>query len=423
MNKQIRIAYILLVMVISCPAFFTPLSGQTLSLAEYFFDTDPGFGNGTVVALSGTDMIANFDADMSALSAGVHVFYVRTQDSDGRWSETAYKILNKSLLQDPLPDLVKAEYFFDTDPGFGNGTSVPLSGTDMIANFDADMSSLSVGVHVFYIRTQDSDGRWSETAYKILNKSLLQDPLPDLVKAEYFFDTDPGFGNGTAVPLSGTNISANFDADMSTLNPGVHVFYIRTQDSDGRWSETAYKILNKSLLQDPLPDLVRAEYFFDTDPGFGNGTSVALSGYNATPTFNADMSTISAGVHTFYIRTQDSDGRWSETAYKILYKPLLQGTLPDLVKAEYFFDTDPGFGNGTTVALSGTDITTNFDADISTLSIGVHVFYIRTQDADGRWSETAYKILNKPQDQSVNNTYAALWKFCVIQTVIYRNNG
>jgi phosphotransferase system IIA component len=396
MNRQFLLVYILLTLAISCPVFFTPLTGQTLSLAEYYFDTDPGFGNGTSVPLSGTDMIANFDADMSSLSAGVHVFYVRTQDSDGRWSETAYKILNKSLLQDPLPDLARAEYFFDTDPGFGNGTAVPLSGNNSTPTFNADMSALSPGVHTFYIRTQDSGGRWSETAYKILNKPLLQGTLPDLVKAEYFFDTDPGFGNGTAVPLSGNNSTPTFNADMSALSPGLHTFYIRTQDSDGRWSETAYKILNKSLLQDPLPDLVKAEYFFDTDPGFGNGTAVPLSGNNATPTFNADMSALSPGVHTFYIRTQDSGGRWSETAYKILYKPLLQGLLPDLVKAEYFFDTDPGFGNGTAVPLSGTNITTNFDADISTLSIGVHVFYIRTQDGDGRWSETAYQILNKP---------------------------
>jgi hypothetical protein len=44
-------------------------------------------------------------------------------------------------------------------------------------------------------------------------------------KAEYFFDTDPGVGNGTAITISNPGISVVFPVSIPiNLSPGFHWF-------------------------------------------------------------------------------------------------------------------------------------------------------------------------------------------------------
>jgi len=66
---------------------------------------------------------------------------------------------------------------------------------------------------------------------------------------------------------------------------------------------------------------------------------------------------------------------------------------------EYFFDTDPGLGNGSAVAFnSAGDLTVQFNANINLLSIGKHQLFIRVKDNTGVWSyvnETDFqKVIN-----------------------------
>ncbi|MBK8685500.1 MAG: hypothetical protein IPN26_11150 [Bacteroidetes bacterium] len=62
----------------------------------------------------------------------------------------------------------------------------------------------------------------------------------NIVKIEYFFDNDPGFGNGTSAPITpGSNIAnLNINADVSALPSGIHQLYVRCQDANGQWSIT-----------------------------------------------------------------------------------------------------------------------------------------------------------------------------------------
>ena len=108
-------------------------------------------------------------------------------------------------------------------------------------------------------------------------RSLSQ--LPNIVEAEYFWDTDPGFGSGNALIIntSGQNITLSDNFNVSSLSPGIHRLYIRIKDDNGIWSHTLLKpvwVTDSSYTQNPLADLVYAEYFWNTDPGFGNGTAL-----------------------------------------------------------------------------------------------------------------------------------------------------
>ena len=102
--------------------------------------------------------------------------------------------------------------------------------------------------------------------------------------AEYFWDTDPGNGNG----ISMVAFDGNFDEAIETAlknsittptQGGVHLFQVRVKDENGNWGPTFKRAI---AIEDSPRDMkiTQAEYFWGlTDPGAGNGTPmVAFDG-------------------------------------------------------------------------------------------------------------------------------------------------
>ncbi|HEY0109350.1 MAG TPA: hypothetical protein VGB67_06945, partial [Fibrella sp.] len=225
----------------------------------------------------------------------------------------------------------------------------------------------------------------------------------NVTDVEYFYDSDPGFGAGTAVAvLAAPNIVAHtFTAGTGALSGGMHTLYVRSRDAGGKWSLTARLVLAKVQgMTDAheASNIKGAEYFFDTDPGFGNGDPISIPTQGADIaglTFTANVAPLSGGMHTLYVRTRDSLAGWSVTN-KIVFAKVQGMNDPHVVStitgAEYFFDSDPGLGAGTTIPVlsPNTDISgLVFNADVASLSGGMHTLYIRTRDAAGSWSHTA----------------------------------
>ncbi len=299
-----------------------------------------------------------------------------------------------TLAQPPLLDA--AEYFFDTDPGFGNGTPVAVTpGTTLSSTFDLDISGLDQGVHSAYIRVRDADGNWSfvyrAVVFKVINPG--SGTLSELSEMEYFFDTDPGFGNGTAVPVTaGTTLDETFTIDLSALDPGYHKVYFRVMDETDIWGHSyIHNIVRFSTVTPPsLPEIQALEYYFDNDPGFGNGTSVSVtSGYMIDETFEVDMSSLDAGYHKLYIRTMDANSDWSLACIHNLVRVVAGDPAEalNLVALEYFIDEDPGFGNGNSVAAGPEPaIDMTFEADLSAIAPGEHTLFVRALDETGSWS-------------------------------------
>ena len=137
--------------------------------------------------------------------------------------------------------------------------------------------------------------------------------------------------------------------------------FVRTWSDNNRWSLSVPRLLYKEAIPgNTLSPITKAEYFFDTDPGFGSGNNAALTAGN-TVTFpiTHDISGLSNGLHWMYVRTWANNNRWSITAPRLFYKEAIPASVAStLTKAEYFLDTDPGFGNGTDVPITqGTQAT------------------------------------------------------------------
>jgi hypothetical protein len=138
----------------------------------------------------------------------------------------------------------------------------------------------------------------------------------------------------------------------------------------------------------------KMEYFIDNDPGFGMGINVVLTAATDITNLNipVDLSAVSEGFHKMYVRSRDVNQKWSETTFHAFYKaatPVVQ-TLPNLVEFEYFVNSDPGVGNGIKKTVPAATFYNNyaFNACMTNAVTGANKLYVRTKDANGKWSET-----------------------------------
>ncbi|HEX8329620.1 MAG TPA: CARDB domain-containing protein [Hymenobacter sp.] len=229
---------------------------------------------------------------------------------------------------------------------------------------------------------------------------------PSFDRVEYFFDADPGFGQGTPVTLPatpGTTLSAlPFSADLTSLPAGFHTLFVRTRAGANNWSQTYRQILYKepaAVTAAPPANLAAVEYFVDTDPGYGQGSSAAITGGSPNApgvAFSLSLGAVPAGFHTLYYRVRDAANHWSQTQGRVFYvdEPAITSA-PTLNKAEYYVDADPGYGAGTDVPIAapaGTLANLSLLADLSGLADGPHRLFLRVRDANGRWS----MVLNRP---------------------------
>jgi len=81
--------------------------------------------------------------------------------------------------------------------------------------------------------------------------------IANITGAEYFYDTDPGFGNGTAATITPTENPNEFTVELATTDVSCdfHDFYIRLQNSDGTWSLYDYG-LDVEVYDNANPTLV-----------------------------------------------------------------------------------------------------------------------------------------------------------------------
>ncbi|HTB06460.1 MAG TPA: SprB repeat-containing protein, partial [Bacteroidia bacterium] len=373
---------------------------------EYFFDNDPGFGNGTSISFASGDSVTvtNQSIPVGSLTSAIHVIGVRVKDSSGHWSLYAAQnfYVQPPVTLSPPVQIVSAEYFFDKDPGQGYGTPLVTGSAADSVNVSQliSVASLSTGYHNVFIRTENALGQWSlyEGRSFYVQPSVVLQPVSQIVSAEYFFDKDPGQGYGTSIatgaPADSVNISTS--ESIASLTTGYHSVFIRTQNAAGQWSlyQGQNFFISAPITAPAAPaKIIAAEYFFDKDPGQGYGTSIAVTkGDSVNYTNVLSVGSLTSGFHSIFIRTQDTAGRWSLYQGQNFYvQPTVVITKPSkIVAAEYYFDFDPynGVGNGSSIpgVIKADSVNDTQLLNASALSLGVHNILIRVKDSIGHWS-------------------------------------
>ncbi|MFN0217052.1 MAG: LamG-like jellyroll fold domain-containing protein [Saprospiraceae bacterium] len=158
------------------------------------------------------------------------------------------------------------------------------------------------------------------TMLSVALQLIAQSPSQQITALEYYIDSDPGIGNGAAIPVtSSSSINETFTITIPTLSTGFHNLFIRAKDQNNAWSLSQQ---SEFYVPAPLPvNIVAIQYYFDTDPGVGvagNGGIIAVTpGSSLDQTFNILIpNSLSDGFHQLFIRTQNEAGNWSMQEWK-----------------------------------------------------------------------------------------------------------
>lgn len=301
---------------------FAP-DGSNIMAIEFFLDNDPGLGLASVV-------IADMPMDQLQLPfsiplgnlEGLRTIGVRALSENGNWSETIEITVIKES-DNPALNVQDLRAFWDNDPGYGQEPFIFTPPTEddptnvSLVDLVIENTGFNPGLHQLNYRGTDVAGNpgvtFSTPVY------LFDDPQPEvnIERLLAFFDTDPGYGDETfSFTGSLQNFIELFDANVSfaNLTPGPHKLYWRAQDVDGNFSVT-YEV--PILIQEDQVELTIAglEYFWDDDPGYGQGTFLdpPSSGLTVWETaFNmGPPAGLQQGTHTVTVRVRDVEGNWS----------------------------------------------------------------------------------------------------------------
>ena len=216
----------------------------------------------------------------------------------------------------------------------------------------------------------------------------------NISQVEYYLDTDPGLGLATQVPITpASEINTNFNVSLQNVSDGLHLLFLRAQDGNGKWSLLNSKfILKQSSLNTPITYL---EYFYDTDPGYHNGISLAFTGStDILCTESISTTGLSNGLHFLYVRCKDAKGFWSSNCPKVVFKGSAE--ISPITYAEMFLDNDPGQGYGIPVSSRVGEANSylfNFELTDENVPHGMHLLGVRVKNNAGYWSLNEYKFI------------------------------
>ncbi len=251
--------------------------------------------------------------------------------------------------------ITRAEYFFNTDPGQGLATSLPVTAADSVTiiNNISIPANLQAGVNLLFIRVANNNNVWSFPEVNLLWISTAAKKINGL---EYFFDTDPGIGLATALniatPVDSVILIQNIP--VPALSIGMHNLYVRTKNTDGTWSFPEVYPISICTAYGPksyFSHYVSGSEVYFTDSSTNSVTRKWLFGDNTSDTSSNPRHVYATGNnYTVKFITTNSCG--NDTLTKIIGVAGIQSILPAIAPATGIYIgyiKGVGFKNGTTV--------------------------------------------------------------------------
>lgn len=319
---------------------------------EYFVNTDPGLGKGTLMSLSTdeeTTQTVNIPA--SELQFGLNKLGLRlkTTFEDGRkaYSPTMLRYVYRYHAEDAETSAI--EYFVGKDPGIGKGVRVPIE-PDEEGNvtFDIPETALRFGLNTLGLRliSTHNGGQYSYSPTVLRQVYRFHAEDAQTVGVEYFLNTDPGIGKANFISATGDEVS--FDLPRGQMKEGINVLGLRAisrnSETGTTYSATHYQYVYRSAAFETRY-IERVEYFWDEDPGQGNATAIDFVNDGEKALVESLINYRGLyGSHVLNVRAL-SHGVWTQVYSQTVNLPegILEGDLTLDPNAEE--DTDIGIFN------------------------------------------------------------------------------
>ena len=398
--------------------------GLKITSAEYFWNNDPGAGNGVAFSVEDGNYNQAFERifrnGLQAPKRGRNSFNVRVRDADAQWSAVFSTIIHVDSVDTYVPwkysNPVQAEYWWNSDPGVGNASPMLALDGNLGSAFERmfanGLTAPRRGQSTFNVRVKDNLGIWSNPFSTIVRVDSVDTYVPwkysNPVQAEFWWNSDPGVGNASPMLALDGNLGSAFERlfanGLTAPRRGQSSFNVRVKDNLGVWSNTFSTIVRVDSVDTYVPwkysNPVQAEYWWNSDPGVGNASPMlALDGNLGTAFERLFVNGIQApkkGRNTFNVRLKDDKNVWSSAFTTIVQVDSNDIFVPYFItqrikQQEFFWDTDPGEGNGTYMPASDGFANSAFEKFSvkpnynQVLPNGVHLLGVRARDAAGTW--------------------------------------
>ncbi len=348
--------------------------------------------------------------NLAGVSTGVHQLYIKVIATNGKPSIFAvgnFYMEGNNLYQNPpatATNINQYSFYIDSVSNV-NEQLRPFAATNnnTVAPTPISLTGVTSGVHQLYAKVIATDGKPS--IFNIGNFYIEGDNLyqnaptaPTNINLYLFYIDSVSSANEQLKPFTATNINtvAPTPISLAGVISGVHQLYAKVTATDGKpsiFNIGNFYMEGDNLYQNVPPAAVninRYEFYVDSVSNLNiqplNFTS-AIS--NVTPNANIDLTAVLPGVHQLYARVFDLNNKPSimnlgNFSMDQIYRyPNASAAAPPIANMEYYFDTDPGYGLGTAITVSGastneqlTNVLVNFP---NGFPAGVHYLHIRSK--------------------------------------------
>ncbi len=319
---------------------------------------------------------------LAGVQSGVHQLYIKVMATDGKSSIFAMGIFymeGDNLYQNAPPTATNInQYAFYIDSvRNANEQLIPFTATNnnTVAPAPISLSGVTSGVHQLYAKVLATDGKPSIVNlgnFYIEGDNRYQNPpLAATNINQYSFYIDSvRIVNEQLNPFAATNnnTAAPSPISLTGVISGVHQLYAKVTSTDGKpsiFNIGNFYMEGDNRYQNTPPAAVninRYEFYIDSVRSVNSQPVSFTAGLNnVSPNANVDLTAVLPGVHQLYARVFDVNNKPSIVNLgsflmdQIFRYPNAPAAAAPIANMEYYLDTDPGYGLGTPIVVSGTN--------------------------------------------------------------------
>ncbi len=208
----------------------------------------------------------------------------------------------------------KIKYYIDNNSAVTTTINItPITFLD--STFTIFPAGLSQGMHVLSLWTETDSVRRSQINQINFYYYNATSSVNKIAKVEFTIDNDTL--NKQVFTTNAAAIDQTFILNLNSVTAGMHILKIRTIEDNGLASHVQVGSFVKAN-GNGTDSIAAIEYFYDTDPGVGNGFKVNIPKKNIADTLIElpVPNNLSLGTHTFCVRTIDNSGSYSLVNHK-----------------------------------------------------------------------------------------------------------